>query len=91
MKPIAGAGSADTYRVDNPAMLQRILPKLRHVKEVSTEEFIDGREFTYDTICVGGNPRYENVAEYLPRPLIARSNEWISPVIITVKIFSSHT
>ena len=85
IKPIAGAGSADTYRVDNAAVKNKILPRLRHVKEVSTEEFIDGREFTYDTICVNGIPRYENVAEYLPRPLIARSNEWISPVIITVK------
>jgi hypothetical protein len=26
-----------------------------------------------------------NVAQYLPQPLIARSNEWISPVIITVR------
>jgi len=85
VKPIAGAGSADTYRVDNAQQLQTVLSKVRHVKEVSCEEFIDGREFTYDTICVQGRPKYENVAEYLPRPLIARSNEWISPIIITVK------
>jgi hypothetical protein len=65
--------------------LANVLPRIRHVKEVSTEEFVDGREFTYDTVCVNGAPRYENVAEYLPRPLIARSNEWISPIIITVK------
>ena len=85
IKPIAGAGSADTYRVDNKKELERVCSLVRHVQEVSCEEFIDGREFTYDTVCVGGIPRYENVAEYLPRPLIARSNEWISPVIITVK------
>jgi biotin carboxylase len=85
LKPIAGAGSADTYRVDSKAHLARILPKMRHVQEVSTEEFIEGREFTYDTVCTEGVPRYENVAEYLPKPLIARSNEWISPVIITVR------
>jgi len=84
LKPIAGAGSADTYRVNNAAELEKTLPRLQHVAEVSCEEFIDGREFTYDTVCVRGTPRYENVAEYLPRPLIARSNEWISPVIITV-------
>ena len=85
VKPIAGAGSADTYRVDTAEQLQHVLKLVRHVKEVSCEEFVDGREFTYDTVCVGGKPQYENVAEYLPRPLIARSNEWISPIIITVK------
>jgi len=91
VKPIAGAGSADTYRVDSAQQLQKILPLVRHVQEVSCEEFVDGREFTYDTVCVNGKPRYENVAEYLPRPLIARSNEWISPVIITVKdLHASH-
>ena len=60
-------------------------PRVKHVQELSVEEFVDGREFTYDTVCVNGVPRYENVAEYLPRPLIARSNEWISPIIITVR------
>lgn len=85
IKPIAGAGSADTYRVDGAKELSQVLKKIQHVKEVSTEEFVDGREFTYDTVCVKGKPIYENVAEYLPRPLIARSNEWISPIIITVR------
>jgi biotin carboxylase len=36
-------------------------------------------------VCIGGRPAYMNVAEYLPKPLIARTNEWISPVIITVR------
>jgi biotin carboxylase len=26
-----------------------------------------------------------NVAQYLPRPLVARTSEWISPVIVTVR------
>jgi biotin carboxylase len=85
LKPIAGAGSADTYRCDSKADLDRALGAMGHVTEASCEEFIDGDEFTYDTICVDGQPVYENVAQYLPRPLIARTNEWISPVIITVR------
>ena len=84
IKPIAGAGSADTYRVDGPADLERVLKLTRHVGEVSVEEFVEGEEFTYDTVCIDGRPVFENVAQYLPRPLVARSNEWISPVIITV-------
>ncbi len=85
LKPISGAGSADTYRVDNAHDLDEVLARTQHVKEVSVEEFIDGEEFTFDTVCIGGTPAFMNVAQYLPRPLIARSNEWISPVITTVR------
>jgi biotin carboxylase len=85
LKPIAGAGSADTYKVNSTAELNNAIGAMRHVEVVSCEEYIDGEEFTYDTVCIGGRPAYENVAAYLPKPLIARSEEWISPVIITVR------
>lgn len=85
IKPIAGAGSADTYRVDDDADLERVLKLTRHVPEVSVEEFVEGEEFTYDTVCVDGRPAFENVAQYLPRPLDARTHEWISPIIVTVR------
>ncbi|MEZ4399883.1 MAG: ATP-grasp domain-containing protein [Kofleriaceae bacterium] len=85
LKPIAGAGSADTYQVDDGRELEAVLAKTRHVPEASLEEFIAGDEFTFDTVCVGGRPAFMNVAQYLPKPLIARSNEWVSPVIVTVR------
>ncbi|MBM4375426.1 MAG: ATP-grasp domain-containing protein [Deltaproteobacteria bacterium] len=85
VKPIAGAGSANTYRVGDRAELERVLGMLRGVTEVSVEEYVEGEEFTYDTVCIEGRPAFENVAQYLPKPLEARSNEWISPVIITVR------
>lgn len=85
LKPIAGAGSADTYKVNSKAELENAIGAMRHVEVASCEEYIDGEEFTYDTVCIGGKPAYENVASYLPKPLIARSEEWISPVIITVR------
>ena len=85
IKPIAGAGSADTYLCRDAAELERVIGKTAHVPELSVEEYIEGEEFTYDTICVDGQPAYENVAQYWPKPLEARSEEWISPVIITVR------
>lgn len=85
LKPITGAGSADTYRCDDPASFKAALVRMQHVREASCEEFVEGEEFTYDTVCVDGRPVYENVAQYLPRPLIARTHEWISPVICTVR------
>jgi len=85
LKPIAGAGSADTYRIENADELRAVLPRLRHVSEVSIEEFIDGEEFTFDTITIDGTIAYYNIAWYRPRPLIARSNEWISPQVIALR------
>jgi biotin carboxylase len=85
VKPIAGAGSADTYRADTAAELDAALARMRHVSEASCEEFVDGEEYTFDTVSIAGVPAFANVAQYLPRPLVARTNEWISPVIITVR------
>ncbi|MFM8980450.1 MAG: acetyl-CoA carboxylase biotin carboxylase subunit family protein [Planctomycetia bacterium] len=85
VKPIAGAGSADTYRVDSPQRLEEVLGLVRHVAEVSVEEFIDGEEFTFDTICAGGHILFENVSWYRPRPLVARTHEWISSQTIALR------
>ncbi|HVK35406.1 MAG TPA: hypothetical protein VM428_07080 [Microlunatus sp.] len=85
IKPIAGAGSADTYRVDSLAELETVLPMIGHVETVSVEEFIDAEEFTYDTICGAGDILYDNVSWYRPRPLQARSHEWISPQTIALR------
>jgi len=88
VKPIAGAGSADTYRVDSPDELGAVLSLVRHVAEVSVEEFVDAEEFTYDTVCADGDILFENVCWYRPRPLQARSHEWISPVTVALRDLS---
>jgi hypothetical protein len=85
VKPIAGAGSADTYRVDSAQELAEVLPLLRHVPEVSVEEFIDGEEFTFDTVCANGSILFENVMWYRPRPLQMKMHEWISPASIVLR------
>ncbi len=85
LKPIAGAGSADTYRIESADELRAVLPRLRHVATVSVEEFVDGEEYTFDTITIDGEIAYYNIAWYRPRPLVARSNEWISPQVIALR------
>jgi biotin carboxylase len=85
LKPIAGAGSADTHKVRDATELETVIKLMRHVQEASCEEFIEGEEFTFDTISIGGTPVYENIAQYLPKPIEMRAQQWISPVIITVK------
>src|SRR5262249_26261954 len=85
VKPIAGAGAADTYRADSAADLDAILPMLRHLPQVIVEEFIEGEEFTYDTICAGGRVLCETLCWYRRRPLLMKQHEWISPVTVALR------
>jgi len=79
IKPIAGAGSADTHRCNNEREFEGALDVTRHISEVSVEEFIEGEEFTFDTISLKGKPVFTNIIWYRPRPLIARQVQWLSP------------
>ncbi|MEM7453331.1 MAG: ATP-grasp domain-containing protein [Planctomycetota bacterium] len=85
VKPIAGAGSADTYRVDDAEHMEEILPRLGHVTEVSVEEFIEAEEFTFDTVCVNGEIKFYNMCMYRPRPLMGRTHQWISQQTIALR------
>jgi hypothetical protein len=85
VKPIAGAGSADTYKVSDEVELESVLQKTRHVPEVSVEEWIEGEEFTFDTICANGRVLYHNIAWYRPKPIVGRSVEWISPQTVNLR------
>ncbi|HAA59227.1 MAG TPA: hypothetical protein DCE42_31050 [Myxococcales bacterium] len=85
VKPIDGAGSANTYRVNSDEQLEELLPALRDVPEMICEEFIDGEEFTFDTLCIDGEIVFMSVMQYFPRPLLQRTLEWVSPMQITVR------
>jgi hypothetical protein len=85
IKPIAGAGSADTYELRAPKDLENALKILQHVAEASIEEFIEGEEHTFDTVCANGEILFENVGWYRPKPLIARLNEWVSPQTLCLR------
>lgn len=85
VKPIAGAGATNTYPVHDRGELERTLPLLRSVDEVSVEEFISGEEFTFDTVCANGQVFYYNMSWYRPRPLEGKLHEWISPQAIVLR------
>ena len=89
VKPIAGAGSMDTIRAASMAELDAALSRVTSYDEVNVEEFIEGDEYTYDTICIDGKIVYENVCYYRPNPLVARSTEWISPQTIALRDLSA--
>jgi len=85
VKPIAGAGSESTYRVDGRAQLDGILPGLRHVTEVSVEEFVEGDDMTFDTLCVNGEIVHYSASTYIPRALYMKENEWVSPITLVFR------
>ena len=49
------------------------------------EEFVDAEEFTYDTVCAGGQILFEHILWYRPRPLQMAQHEWVSPVAISLR------
>ena len=78
VKPIDGAGSKDTWRCNDAQEFEQALAKVQHIEELSVEEFIEGEELTYDTVCADGRILFENVAWYKPKPMVLAQNPWIS-------------
>lgn len=85
IKPIDGAGSNDTFRVNNPEELEQIIHRTRHVPEVSVEEFVEGADCTFDTVCIDGHVAYLNICFYRPRALESRLNPWISQQTVAIR------
>lgn len=85
LKPRAGAGAADTTRVDNDAEL-KATAKMMHLDKggsVAVEEFIEGHEGFYDTLTVDGVVQHEFISHYYPNVLDAMRTRSVSPYIIT--------
>src|SRR5260370_195546 len=53
VKPIDGAGSADTYRADSAGELDSVLPMIRHVPVVSLAQFVHAEQFPPTPTPVG--------------------------------------
>ncbi len=85
IKPRDAAGAAGTWRVDSDAEMDKALAEA-HVgrgASVAVEEFIEGHEGFYDTLCVAGQPVHHFVTHYYPNVLEAMRTRWISPQFIT--------
>ena len=85
IKPIAGAGSAHTHEVRDADMLELAIADVGEHREVSVEEYIEGEEYTFDTVCAKGQILYENIAWYRPKPIIGRNVEWISMQTVNLR------
>ncbi|MBV9525553.1 MAG: ATP-grasp domain-containing protein [Candidatus Dormibacteraeota bacterium] len=84
LKPRAAAGASGTRRVDSREELERALGELgaSGSDSIAVEEFVEGHEGFYDTICIDGRPVYDFISHYYPNVLEAMRERWISPQFI---------
>jgi biotin carboxylase len=79
VKPPAGAGAQQTYRVENVDQLRRALavqpPSLAN--PVLLEEFVRGQEHSFETISIDGKAVWHSLTHYYPTPLHVLENPWI--------------
>ncbi|MBI5849432.1 MAG: ATP-grasp domain-containing protein [Planctomycetes bacterium] len=79
VKPPAGAGAKATVRVADRAQLEQHLATQQPSASspVLVEEFIKGREFSFDTITLAGRHLFHSVNSYSPTPLEVVQTPWI--------------
>ncbi|MDC3378801.1 ATP-grasp domain-containing protein [Planctomycetota bacterium] len=79
IKPQAGAGAKNTFRVDHPAQIAEALTAFppSAARPTLIEEFVRGREHSYDSICVDGKLVWGSVSHYESTPLEVLNNDWI--------------
>jgi biotin carboxylase len=84
VKPPAGAGARNTFRVDEREQLDDYLrtmpPSARD--PVLLEEFITGEEFSFDTVTLNGKHLFHSISQYLPPPLEVLQTPWIQWVVM---------
>ncbi|MBL8753251.1 MAG: ATP-grasp domain-containing protein [Planctomycetes bacterium] len=83
LKPVAGFGSLGTFRCADQKQLDDALAKLKPSAKqpVAIEEFIEGHEGFFDTMCDDAGVRHEFASHYFPGCLEANQTRWISPQI----------
>jgi len=83
-KPPAGAGARDTFRVDDISQLEswmRSHPPTP-AQPLLLEEFVQGREFSFDSVSVGGRHLFHSISEYSPTPLQVMEAPWIQWTVL---------
>jgi formate-dependent phosphoribosylglycinamide formyltransferase (GAR transformylase) len=79
LKPPAGMGARSTWRVNS---LDEFLRGIQgfgasEARPILGEEFLRGREFSFEMITIGGVPRVESISHYLPSCLEVLENPWM--------------
>jgi biotin carboxylase len=84
VKPPAGAGAKSTFRLETEGDLEQALGLFRPAPErpLLLEEFLRGREHSFDSVFVDGRPVWHSLTHYLPSPLEVLSTPWIQWAVL---------
>lgn len=88
LKPLAGMGCKSTWRVSSLDDLHGALTALHASPErpALAEEFLRGREFSLETITVGGKVLFQSASRYYPTPLEVMETPWIQWVVVLPRV-----
>jgi len=84
VKPPAGAGARNTFRVNDERELAGTLRSLppRPGAPLLLEEFLSGREFSFDSVTLDGRHLLHSITEYAPTPLEVMQTPWIQWAVL---------
>lgn len=84
IKPTAGQGCKATWRINDAEQLRQALQAIHASVEhpAICEEFLRGREYSCETITIGGDVHFSSFTRYYPTPLEVMENPWIQWVVI---------
>ncbi len=79
LKPQAGAGAKNTFRLDRPEQVGEALAAFPPTapRPQLLEGFGVGEEHSFDSVCLGGELLWASVSHYRPTPLEVLQNDWI--------------
>jgi biotin carboxylase len=79
LKPPAGMGCKATWRVRSLEELRGALTAIHAGPEnpALAEEFLRGKEYSFETITIGGQVRFHSLSRYFPTPLEVMETPWI--------------
>ncbi|MDX2174975.1 MAG: ATP-grasp domain-containing protein [Candidatus Sumerlaeia bacterium] len=84
VKPPVGAGTRNTHLCSNDDELRAAMASVSPSTDspAQIEEFVEGEEFSFDTITIDGKVRFTSVTQYFPNPLEVVRNPWIQYSIV---------
>lgn len=88
LKPPAGMGCKSTWRINSVDELKGALTALHAGPDrpALAEEFLRGREFSFETITVGGEVLFTSASRYYPTPLEVMETPWIQWVVVLPRV-----
>jgi biotin carboxylase len=87
MKPPAGAGCKATWRISSKDELRSALgaTQVGPGRPALIEEFLRGREYSFETITIGGEVRWMSATRYFPTPLEVMETPWMQWAVVLMR------